>query len=253
MSPRSRGAAVYASRAHGPRRSTKASGARRAARVSMLGALMLGAASAWGGNLAMKAIELPPPQQAGAMSLEAALAARHSVRAFAARPLSLEQLGQLLWAAQGITHGAGQRTAPSAGALYPLEIYVVAGGVNGLEPGVYHYRPARHQLVPVAEGDRRARLAEAALGQDSVREAPAVLAFGAVAERTAAKYGQRAERYVDIEIGHAAENVALQATALGLGTVPVGAFDDARVTEAAAVGGGEEVRYLMPVGWPAGR
>lgn len=204
-----------------------------------------------GGTATEKMVELPVPHRTGGMSVEAALAARRSVREFESAPLSLEQVGQLLWAAQGITHSPGLRAAPSASALYPLEIYAVCANVGGLAPGIYHYLPAKHRLERVADGDRRVQLAQAALGQGSVRTAPAVLVFAGVVERTAQKYGARAERYVDIEVGHAAENVALQAVALGLAAVPVGAFDDEAAARAVGIGEQERVRYLMPVGRPA--
>lgn len=211
-------------------------------------ALFLCTESAMSAATSKDPIDLPPPQRTGTVSVEAALAARHSVREFAPAALSLAQLGQLLWAAQGITHGPGLRTAPSAGALYPLEVYVACARVRGLEPGVYRYQSSGHRLQPVTQGDPGAQLSQAAYGQEAVREAPAVLVFAAVLDRTQRKYGARAQRYVDLEIGHAAENVALQAAALGLATVPVGAFDDAAAARAAAVQSGAEVRYLMPVG-----
>ncbi len=194
-------------------------------------------------------IPLPEPVREGEVSLEATLNQRRSVRDFGDEPLTVAQVGQLLWAAQGITRG-GRRTAPSAGALYPLELYLAAGDVEGLAAGLYRYRPAEHELRKVVRGDLREALAEAALGQEQIEEAPAVIVTAAVVERTAAKYGQRAVRYVHMEVGAAAENVYLQATALGLGTVYVGAFNDMRVKRLLGLPADERPFALLPVGRP---
>jgi SagB-type dehydrogenase family enzyme len=161
-------------------------------------------------------VQLAPARLKGSVSLEEALHQRRSVRSFAATPLGLEDVAQVLWAAQGVTHPLGYRTAPSAGALQPLVIYLLAGKVVGLAPGVYRYRPGEHALVLTRTGDWRGALAASAPGQRSVQEAPAVLLIAADYQRTAQKYGTRAQRYVHIEAGHAAQNVYLQATALGL-------------------------------------
>jgi SagB-type dehydrogenase family enzyme len=194
---------------------------------------------------------LPAADTSGGMSLARALAERESVRSFSGSALTAAAAGQLLWAAQGITHAEGRRTAPSAGALYPLEVYLVAGRVDGLPAGTYRYDPAGHRLVPVREGDRRAELAEAALGQGWVGTAPAVVAIAAVYERTRTKYGDRAARYVPIEAGAAGENVCLQATALGLGSVMVGAFRDGKVGQVIGLREGETPLLLIPVGAPS--
>jgi SagB-type dehydrogenase family enzyme len=170
------------------------------------------------------------------------------MREYGDAPVSLEDVSQLLWAAQGVTEGDVGRTAPSAGALYPLEVYLVAGNVSALDAGVYHYQPHDHTIVRRSAGDRRAALARAALRQESVADGAVVLVFAAVYERTERKYGERAERYVHMEAGHAAQNACLQATALGLGAVPVGAFDDAAVRKALGLPAGEEPVYLVPVG-----
>jgi SagB-type dehydrogenase family enzyme len=162
----------------------------------------------------------------------------------------LADVGQVLWAAQGITNDRGYRTTPSAGALYPLEVYVVAGSVVDLEAGVYRYRPDGHLLVRIGGGDRRADLQAAAVDQASVGDAPATLVIAAVPERTTAKYGERGTRYVAMEAGHAAENVYLQAAALNLGTVAIGAFDDDRVEEILMLPKNATPLYLMPVGRP---
>ena len=194
-------------------------------------------------------IALPAPAFEGQMSVEAALRARRSVRNFANKPLTLAQAGQLLWAAQGVTHANGYRAAPSAGATYPLETYLVAGAVEGLAAGLYRYLPAEHALRAVASGDLRAALTAAALGQSFIADAPISLCFAAIYERTSQRYGYRANPYVHMEIGHAGENVYLQAQALGLATVAVGAFTDDQVARVLRLPKDEKPLYLMPVGW----
>ncbi len=196
-------------------------------------------------------VKLPEPRKEGPMSLEAAIQARRSVREFTDEPLSLEEVGQLLWAAQGITSPQGARAAPSAGGTYPLEIYLAAGLVTGLDTGVYHYRPTGHELVPVLSGDVRARLAETALDQGWVAEAAADVVIAGVYARTTEKYGDRGIRYVHLEAGHAAENLCLQATALGLGAVTVGAFSDEQVRDVLQMSEQEEPIYVIPIGRPA--
>jgi len=194
-------------------------------------------------------VKLPEPRPSGEMSVEEALAARRSVRSYQDEALSLTELAQLLWAAQGITAHWGGRTAPSAGATYPLEVYAVVGEVTGLEAGVFHYRPDGHLFVRRTAGDLRGDLASAALGQEWVREAPVSLVIAARYERTTERYGERGVRYVHIEVGHAGQNIYLQAEALGLGTVIVGAFDDQDVKT--LLGIEEEPLAIMPVGRPA--
>ena len=195
-------------------------------------------------------IALPAPRVTGEISVEQALARRRSSRHFAHAPLSLPAVSQLLWAAQGITHPDGMRTAPSAGALYPLEVYLVAGAVTGLDPGVYRYEPERHRLVLGLRGDVRVGIARAALRQDWISEAPAILVLGAVYERTARKYRERTARYVHIESGHAAQNVYLQAEALGLGTTIVGAFDDDDLSRVTGMSQRVKPLAVLPVGRP---
>ncbi len=195
-------------------------------------------------------IRLPEPQRDGKVSLECCLATRRSVRAYRDAALTLAEVGQLLWAAQGITGGERLRTAPSAGALYPLEVYLAAGRVERLSAGVYKYHPQRHALVRVASEDRRRALADAALGQEFIARAPATLVFAGVYQRTAKRYGDRAPRYVHIEIGHAGQNVCLQAVAMGLGSVTVGAFRDPEVKRVIGMAPEEEPLYLLPVGRP---
>lgn len=193
-------------------------------------------------------VKLPEPMYSSKTSVEKALLERRSVREYKDVPLTLHEVSQLLWAAQGITGFRGFRTAPSAGALYPLEVYVVVGNVDNLTAGVYKYKPRGHELVRVAEGDRRGELSTAALGQYCVRNGAAVIVFSAVYERTTQKYGKRGLRYVHMEVGHAAQNVYLQAVSLNLGTVAVGAFDDSRVKSIVAMTPGEEPLLIMPAG-----
>ncbi len=196
-------------------------------------------------------ISLPPPVFQGEVSTEEALSLRRSVRSYLDEPLELEWISQMLWAAQGITLDAsGFRTAPSAGATYPLEIYVAAGNVNGLDPGLYRYIPEDHSLVHVAEQDLRDKISDAALGQASVREAPAVFIVTADYARTAGRYGERATRYVHMEVGHASQNVCLQAITFGLGTVIVGAFQDNQLKRVLDLPRNEDPLILIPVGKP---
>jgi SagB-type dehydrogenase family enzyme len=182
------------------------------------------------------------------MSVEEALRRRRSIRDFSSEPLTLEVLSQLLWAAQGTTSRNGLRSAPSAGALYPLEVLVAAGKVTSLDAGIYRYLPQKHQLAWVADGDRRGDLARAALDQNWIAEASAILVIAAVPGRTTRKYGERGIRYVHMEVGHAAQNVYLQATALGVGTTIVGSFQDADVKRIAALSRDAEPLAILPVG-----
>ncbi|NNJ97339.1 MAG: SagB/ThcOx family dehydrogenase [Gammaproteobacteria bacterium] len=193
-------------------------------------------------------IALPAPATAGQVSVEQVIAQRRSVRDFANTSLKLSDISQLLWSAQGITDIRGLRAAPSAGALYPLEIYVVAGTVDGLAQGVYHYDPQRHQLTKEDGADVRAALTAAALSQAWIQDAAAVIVFTADYQRTRKKYGNRAERYVHIEVGHAAENLFLQAVSLGLASVVVGAFDDDELARVMQLPVELRPLLLMPVG-----
>lgn len=195
-----------------------------------------------------KSISLPEIVIADDSSISAILQQRRSVRAYQDASLSLAELGQLLWAAQGITHPQGFRTVPSAGALYPLELYVAVGRVEGLTEGIYHYNPRKHQLKMITHGDQRKAIARAAVGQSWIADAAVVVAFTAVYARTARKYGRRSKRYVHIEVGHAAQNLYLQAEELGLGTVDVGAFDDNDVARLLRIPPDTEPVLLMPVG-----
>ncbi len=197
-------------------------------------------------------LRLPSPTTSGGASLNEALAWRRSVRDFTSEPLSPVHLGQLLWAAQGVTSETGARTAPSAGGTYPLEVYVVVGpGSPPLEAGLYRYVPAEHALYALRRGiDLRAQLAAVAGGQHWVADAPVNLVLAGAYERTTGVYGDRGRRYVELEAGHAAQNVLLQATALGLGAAPVGAFDDAGVHRVAEMDASETPLYIIPVGHP---
>ncbi|MCJ7621153.1 MAG: SagB/ThcOx family dehydrogenase [Anaerolineae bacterium] len=187
---------------------------------------------------------LPPPSLVGEKSLEEVIASRRSMREFADQALSWSDISQLLWSAQGITDPGGLRTAPSAGALYPLEIYVA------LPDGAYHYLPCGHAVESVSAGDLREDLWQAGLRQDALRQAPAIFVIAAVYERTEAKYGERAERYVHLEAGHAAQNMLLQAVALELGAVPIGAFSDDLAQAALGLPADHRPLYLIPVGHP---
>jgi SagB-type dehydrogenase family enzyme len=200
-------------------------------------------------SLRQETIKLPQPSLKSSTSVEETMLKRRSVRYFSDKPLTLVEVSQLLWSAQGITEPKhGLRTAPSAGALYPLEVYVVAGKVENLEAGIYKYKPQTHELIKIVKGDKRTELYNAALQQSSIQTAPVNLVFSAVYERTSWKYRDRAERYVHIEIGHAAQNVCLQAVSLGLGTVPIGAFYDDRVKKTMQLPKNEEPLYIMPLG-----
>ena len=196
----------------------------------------------------LSSITLPEPSTNDGISIEQALHLRRSVRTFSAEPLQLGEVAQLLWSAQGISSRDGLRTAPSAGALYPLEIYLVAGNVNGLPAGVWHYHPDGHRLAQLSDADVRIPLAKAALGQTWIGDAAAVVVFTAVYKRTSRKYGGRANRYVHIEAGHAAENMFLQAVSLQLNTVVVGAFRDDAIVDTLSLPEEHAPLILMPVG-----
>ena len=203
--------------------------------------------------------KLPPPQLKGNVSLEETISRRRAVRRYRSEPLNPLQLSQILWAAQGLTGTRGVRAAPSAGATYPLEIFVVVGkvgvvsgkaqqGGNELEAGIYHYEVDSHSLNLHKPGDSRQELARAALNQRFIVETPVDIVICALFHRTSGRYGERAERYVNMEVGHVGQNIHLQAVALGLATVEVGAFDDEEVR--AVLGVDEQTRplYIMPVG-----
>ena len=192
---------------------------------------------------ALEVIDLPAPVTEGGIPLTEALAQRRSQREFTGEALSPDALSQILWAAQGHTQpGARGRTAPSAGGTYPLEVYVISA------EGVFHYLPEGHRLEVLGRDDRRAALSEAALGQAWVARAPVVVVIATVSARTEAVYGDRAGRYVLLEAGHAAQNVLLEAVALDMGAVPVGAFRDDEVAGIVGLTAGEVPVYLIPIG-----
>lgn len=193
---------------------------------------------------AVEEIPLPSPTLKGEISLEETLALRRSVRSFTTEALTMAEIGQLLWAAQGVTRDWGGRTAPSAGALYPLEVYAATAD------GLYHYVPQGHKLLVESTADLRPALWSAGLKQDAIRQAPAVFVIAAVYARTEVKYGARAERYVHLEAGHAAQNLLLQAVALELGGVPIGAFYDDQVQAALSLPSDHAPLYLIPIGHP---
>jgi SagB-type dehydrogenase family enzyme len=190
-------------------------------------------------------VVLPAVRTTGGLSLVEAIAMRRSVRTFADRRLTDNKVAQLLWATQGVTDPRGFRAAPSAGALYPLEIYLAT------EEGLYHYEPGAHSLTRLREDDLREALWRVGLRQDSLRQAAAVVVMTAVIERTAVRYGERAERYIYLEVGHAAQNLLLQAVALDLAAVPIGAFDDQGVQTALSLPEDHAPIYLIPIGHPA--
>jgi len=206
-------------------------------------------------------IKLPSPQLKGKVSLEETILRRRSVRRYRREPLDLPQLSQILWSAQGITGTRGFRAAPSAGATYPLEIFVVVGkqGViaseakqapEELQAGIYHYEAASHSLSLHKPTDLRPDLARATLDQEFIIDAPVDIVICALYHRTSYRYGRRGERYVHMEVGHVGENIHLQAVALGLATVEVGAFHDEEVRTVLGVDEQIKPLYILPVGKP---
>lgn len=195
-------------------------------------------------------INLPQPDTTGSKPLEQVIAARRSVRVFKGTPLTLEQISQILWAGQGMTQHKGRhafafRTSPSAGALYPMELYAVT------PQGVWRYLPEVHRLEVIIKEDRRQEITRAALGQASIAQAPLSIVICAIYSRVTGKYGSRGRRYTDIEAGHIAQNIHLQAVTMGLGSVPIGAFDDNAVKAAIGAADDEVPLYVIPVGYPA--
>jgi len=212
--------------------------------------LLLGVvSSAVSAQDAPSSIKLPEPRHQGTMSVEAALAARQSVRALSRDSIPLADVGQLLWAAQGVNRPNGHRTAPSAMAAYPLELYLVASRVSGLPGGVYHYGVVGHVLDPVLNGDRLREFVDGASHQAWVADAAAVIVFTAVPGRTS-RFGARTERFVSDEVGASAENVYLQAAALGLGTTFAGSVQDSAATRILALPPERTPLGIMPVGRP---
>lgn len=193
-------------------------------------------------------ISLPKPDVSHGMPLNAALKSRRSHRRFSDKSISLTELSQLLWSAQGVTNFFGFRTAPSAGALYPLEIYLVVSNVEPLSQGIYHYKPDSHELEFIAKGEYHKQLSQAANQQSSIKKAAATFVITAVIERTARKYGPRAKQYVHIEAGSAAQNIYLQAVSLQLGTVYIGSFKDNDVLQLMQLPLVHKTLGLMPIG-----
>ena len=198
----------------------------------------------------MYSIKLPPPVYRSNTSIEEALKQRRSHRQFKNEALPLQQVAQLLWAAQGITSPTGFRTAPSVGGLYPLEIYLISGNVQDLPAGIYHYSPQDHTLDLVIKGDKRKELATAAHEQNDVKSSALVFVIVANYKKTNRQYGTRSERFVNLEVGHVAENIYLQVVSLGLGTVSIGIFDETAVKRILGLQREEEPIYVMPVGKP---
>jgi len=197
-------------------------------------------------------MQLPNPTTDGDVSLEMTIHQRRTVRSFHSKALTITQLSQLLWAAQGITEPGGfKRAAPSAGALYPMDIYGAVGGgcIDGLNPGVYLYDPATHSFSLAQEGDIRRDIAMASLGQMWMSYAPIAFVITAEYSRIMAKYGQRGVRYAMIEAGHIGQNIFLQSQAMGLEAGIVGAFEDQKVIQAMGIKGTHEPLLIMPVGY----
>ena len=202
-------------------------------------------------SVPLAVIDLPPPDVTTNAPLWAAMARRRSVRDYSPAVLRLEELSQLLWASQGVTSPGDYalRAAPSAGALYPIETYLVVSGVEALHAGVYHYRVTGHKLEWLREGRFGAQLADAALGQEMCATAPVVFIWTAIIQRSRWKYKQRAYRYIYLDAGHIAAHVSLAAVALGLGSCQIGAFLDDEVDAVVQVDGREEFAvYLTSVG-----
>jgi SagB-type dehydrogenase family enzyme len=197
-------------------------------------------------------MRLPDPQLDGGVSLEKAIRTRRTVRSFDGKALGLAQVSQLLWSAQGVTEQGGfKRGAPSAGALYPMDIYAVvgAGCVDGLDSGVYRYEPERHSISPGMKGDARGEVANASLWQTWMAQAPLNLVITAEYSRIMGKYGQRGIRYAMIEAGHIGQNIFLQAQAMGLAAGIVGAFEDDKVIKVMGIKETHEPLLIMPVGY----
>ncbi len=213
-----------------------------AMRGLVLGIIFLAVSSLQAGE-----ILLPKPSYRG-VSVEEAITKRRSQRAYTADSLSLEEISQILFAAQGITAKKGSRAlraAPSAGALYPLELYLVVNRVRGLSAGIYHYQPEGHKLEPVELGSFGERLSQACLGQSMPRDAAASVVITAVPQRTRAKYGDRAMRYIYLEAGHVSENIYLECVSLGLGTVGIGAFYDDEIIKLIGGNRDEEIAVFV--------
>jgi SagB-type dehydrogenase family enzyme len=195
-------------------------------------------------------VRLPEARRQGTLSLEAALAARHSTRALTRDSVDLADVAQLLWATQGINRPDGHRTAPAAGGIYALELYVVAARVRGLPAGVYHYRQAGHLLETVSAGDRLQAITDSATHQAWQADAAVAVIFTGDYQRLGARFRDRAERYVPMEIGFAAQNLYLEVAALGLGTTFAGSFQDSTMARLVGLPAGQTPMGIMPIGHP---
>ena len=215
------------------------------------------------GTTQSEAIQLPSPILDGSCTIEKTLAGRRSVRDFRNDPISIETLSQLAWAAQGVTRiedapsgwtwgqwAGGKRTAPSAGAMYPLELYVVVGNVDGIQPGIYKYKPRSHALTPVCRGDKRTHMSTRGPGQKWLEGAPCLFVIAGIYARLEPRFGDRSAKYLHFEVGHVVENICLQAVALGLGSTVVGSFKDDLLKEAVGMPGEETPFAIVPVGKP---
>lgn len=210
-------------------------------------------------NSGIPEIALPYPLiRKNVLSVEEAIAYRRSIRSFKNVPISIEQLSQILWATYGVTDTHRNfLSTPSAGATYPLEIYAVVGKntvkvseEHYLEAAVYKYDSHAHKLTPVLPGDYREALYRSSLHQTWVKEAAVDIVICAIYERTTGYYGERGYRYVYMEVGHAGQNIYLMATALGLGTVAIGAFRDNEVKHILRLPQNVHPLYIMPIGVP---
>ncbi len=196
-------------------------------------------------------ILLPEPEKDGEVSVEKAMVDRRSVRSFIEEDLTIQEISQLLWSAQGITDSQdSKRASPSAGATYPLEVYINVSDAEELTPGIYKYNPKNHSLIHKIDKDKGEEISNAALGQDFINQAPVNIIITAVYERTTQRYGTRGEQYVHMEAGHAGQNIYLQCESLGLATVAVGAFNDDEVAQILRLSEEENPLYIMPVGKP---
>jgi SagB-type dehydrogenase family enzyme len=204
-------------------------------------------------------VKLPHPRTIGDQSLEEILLNRRSRRHYQTSSLSLTEISQILWAAYGLKEpessrkyaGKGDRTCPSAGAIFPLEIYLVAGNITGIPSGFYHFIPAEHALEQIHDQDLRKDIYHTAYPREMIRVAPACLIYAAIEGRVMERYGERGrQRYIPMDIGHSAQNVYLQAEALGLGTCAIGAFDDEGLIQVLVLPAEEIPLYMMPLGYP---
>jgi len=194
-------------------------------------------------------VQLPAPKLQSETSVEEALNNRRSIRNYTKEPLLLAEVSQILWAAQGITEKSyGLKTAPSAGALYPLEVYLVAANVKDISEGIYKYNPRNHSIEKIESGDKRMEISNASLKQEAIEECSALVIITAIYERTSVKYGDRSERYVHMEVGHAGQNIYLQAVSLGIGTVMMGAFQDEALKKVLKLPTNEFPLAIYPLG-----